>query len=47
MIHNKDELKKWKIDQLNYFKRYLVTFQANSKEYNLIKTGIEQLEKSL
>jgi hypothetical protein len=47
MIHNKKELNRWKIDQLNYFKKYLVTFQVDTREYDLIKTGIEQLERSL
>jgi hypothetical protein len=37
----------WKEEQLEYFKKYLNTFNINSKEYHLIVKGIRDLEKSL
>lgn len=37
----------WKSEQLEYFKRYIKSFRNNSKEYNLIKEGINELEKAV
>ena len=36
----------WKQEQLNYFEEYKKSFKKNSKEYNLIQSGIDHLEKS-
>ena len=41
------EMNKWKQEQLDYFKKYLNTFSIDSKEYNLIVKGIQDLEKSM
>jgi hypothetical protein len=47
MAVNNQEANKWKLEQLEYFKKYLGTFNINSKEYGLIVKGIQDLEKSL
>jgi hypothetical protein len=41
------DMNKWKREQLEYFKRYLNSFHIDSKEYNIIMKGIQDLEKSL
>jgi len=38
---------KWKIEQIESFKKYLEAFMPDSREYKLIKSGIERLEKYL
>jgi hypothetical protein len=45
MAQNLSIMKKWKKEQLNYFKEYLSTFDEGSREYNLILKGIKKLEK--
>jgi len=46
MIVTKDT-RRWKEEQMNYFKKYIRNFKDNSKEYNLIMEGIEELEKHI
>jgi hypothetical protein len=38
---------KWKLEQINYFKKYLNNFKEDSKEFSLLKQGIEKLESSI
>lgn len=47
MTYSTDDIKKWKIEQIEYFKQYIKSFKNHSKEYSLIKDGIAELEKSL
>ncbi len=47
MIHSERELKNWKIEQLNYFRGYLDNFKKDSREYQLLISGIKELEKNL
>jgi hypothetical protein len=47
MAINNLDMNKWKREQLEYFKRYLNSFHIDSKEYNIIMKGIQDLEKSL
>jgi hypothetical protein len=47
MAINNLDMNKWKREQLDYFKRYLNSFHIDSKEYNIIMKGIQDLEKSL
>ncbi|MCP4135408.1 MAG: hypothetical protein GY754_30845 [bacterium] len=48
MLYNKKESNnKWKNEQIDYFKRYLATFDSSSREYKLIKQGLDELEQSL
>lgn len=44
MIHNKNEMNKWKAEQLVYFKKYLNYFNKNSDEYRLLQSSISKLE---
>lgn len=41
------DINKWKLEQLECFKKYLSAFHINSKEYGIIMKGIQDLEKSL
>lgn len=45
-MHNNGDVKNWKQEQINYFKEYLKAFSENTREYHLIKKGIEDLERS-
>ena len=47
MIHSNTELKSWKNEQIAYFREYLKTFDKGSREYEIIKSGIERLEKNI
>ncbi len=47
MIRTVNEMRNWKIEQLNYFKGYLDNFRKGSREYNLLLSGIKELEKNL
>jgi hypothetical protein len=47
MLHSSGETKNWKMDQIHYFREYLKAFQIDTREYNLIKQGIEELERSV
>jgi hypothetical protein len=47
MIAKSADMNKWKREQLEYFKKYLNSFHIDSKEYNIIMKGIQDLEKSL
>ena len=47
MIGDPMEMNQWKKDQLDYFRKYVKAFDANSKKYDLIMQGIKELEKSL
>ncbi len=47
MAATNSETNKWKLEQLEYFKEYLRTFNTDSKEYGLIVKGIQELEKGL
>ncbi len=44
MIHKKSEMKKWRDEQLGYFKSYMKGFKKNSREYKHIQKSIKQLE---
>lgn len=44
MITENFDKKKWKNEQVKYFKKYLNNFQKNSTEYRIIKKGIADLE---
>ncbi len=46
MITTTMDISKWKADQIRYFKGYLTTFERNSREYRLIREGIEKLERA-
>ena len=47
MLHTNIDMKQWKQEQILYFKRYLNSFKHNSKEYSILRNGIDELEKSL
>lgn len=47
MLHREENMKKWKVEQINYFRKYLSSFQESSKEYKLLKKGIEELERTI
>lgn len=47
MAINNLDMNRWKREQLEYFKRYLNSFHIDSKEYNIIMKGIQELEKTL
>lgn len=47
MTYNKEEVNQWKEEQILYFQKYITAFKANSKEYNLIKEGIDELQNSI
>ena len=47
MAANGQDMNKWKREQLECFKKYLSSFHIDSKEYNIIMKGIQDLEKSL
>jgi hypothetical protein len=44
MIHSDKDLRNWKQEQLKYFRGYLNNFRKDSKEYNLLLSGIQELE---
>jgi hypothetical protein len=46
MLHNREDMKNWKMDQLHYFRKYLSVFKKGSREYDLILSGINQLERT-
>jgi len=47
MVTKHHDMNKWKREQLEYFKKYLSAFNTDSREYNLIMKGIQDLEKSM
>ena len=47
MIHSDVEMKKWKKEQLKYFEKYMKSFPKDSKEHNLLKKGIKDLENTI
>lgn len=47
MLHRDDYNRNWKDEQITYFRKYLKAFDKNSKEYKLIREGIEELERSI
>jgi hypothetical protein len=47
MINNEINMAKWKLEQINYFKKYLSYFEENTKEFILLKRRIEELENTL
>ncbi len=47
MIQSINEMRNWKVEQLNYFRGYLDNFRKGSREYNLLVAGIKELEKNL
>jgi hypothetical protein len=47
MVHSSEDMKKWKREQINYFKKYLTTFREGTKEYNIIRRGISELENGM
>ena len=46
MVIDNTDINKWRKDQIKFFKEYLGFFENGSKEHNLIKKGIEDLENS-
>jgi len=47
MIHNNFDMKRWKLEQIKYFKKYQSTFPKNSKEYKILGESIKKLESTL
>jgi hypothetical protein len=47
MSYNNEDMKKWKMEQIDYFRQYLKSFKNHTKEYNQIIEGIRELENSL
>ena len=47
MLHRDINMGKWKEEQVKYFRKYLTAFNRDSREYNIIKRGIEELERSM
>ncbi|MCX7678717.1 MAG: hypothetical protein N2316_05810 [Spirochaetes bacterium] len=47
MLTNNFDMRKWKEEQIAYFKKYMKNFPKGSKEYAILQKGIEELEKSL
>ncbi len=47
MIHSEIEMKKWKREQVKYFKKYMKSFPSGSKEHDLLMKGIEDLESTI
>jgi len=47
MLHSEHDMKKWKKEQINYFKKYLGAFREGTKEFSLLKKGIEELEGTM
>lgn len=47
MIHTEKDMKKWKNEQISYFRSYLKNFDDNSKEYRRLEKGIQDLENSV
>lgn len=45
MVCSKHDMKKWKSEQVSYFKKYLQNFDENSKQYSILTNGIAELEK--
>lgn len=47
MIHTEQDMKRWKSEQIDYFRKYLGSFEKESAEYRTIKRGIAELEKTM
>ena len=47
MITTEKNMSDWKREQLDYFRKYITRFSEDSREYKLLKKGIEELERSL
>ena len=47
MIQTSTDTNRWKNEQIAYFREYLKTFDRDSREYEIIRSGIERLEKTL
>ncbi len=47
MLHNNIDMRKWKEEQISYFRKYMKNFQKGSREYTILQRGIEELERSL
>ena len=47
MIHNNFDMKRWKLEQIKYFRKYQSTFPKNSKEYKILEESIKKLESTL
>jgi len=39
-------MQNWKSEQISYFKRYLDSFDKGSEQYNVLRKGISELEKT-
>jgi hypothetical protein len=46
MFDKNFDMKKWKEAELKHYKDLLNTLDRNSKEYQLLKSGIDSLERS-
>ncbi|MDA3900809.1 MAG: hypothetical protein PF637_09860 [Spirochaetes bacterium] len=46
MIHSKHDMHSWKKEQISYFQRYLDSFEKGTEQYNVLRKGISELEKS-
>lgn len=44
MIQNNFDMKRWKLEQIKYFKKYQSTFPKNSREYRILDESIKKLE---
>jgi len=47
MIHTELDMKRWKKEQLDYFKRYMGSFEKESSMYRTLERGISELEKTM
>ncbi len=45
MFEKDFDIRNWKNEQINYFKKYLNNFDTSSKEYKVLEEGISDLEK--
>ncbi len=47
MLSKEKDMHNWKREQIQYFKKYLNSFSADSREYKMLKNGIEELERTV
>ncbi|MBN1498913.1 MAG: hypothetical protein JW982_02050 [Spirochaetes bacterium] len=46
MIHSKEDMKKWKNEEIRYFQNYMNNFDKDSREYKDLKKRIEILAET-
>ncbi len=47
MLQKEADMQNWKKEQISYFKKYMKNFKKGTREFTILKNGIEELEKSL